>query len=200
MEQWDENWENIIGYEPWYREVQVMGDRFMQPMVVTPKFSGSIVPTIVDVIGKNIDGAYVILATDTIEAGATEGITFDQVTTLGGGVYLKAHATEATADTYYPSALTMAAATPVVPGVDEEWNPLEFVIDVQPAGATPIKDEGDVNGDGDVGIGDIVAVTNVMAGTELDEAAKAAADVNDDGEVGIGDIVAITNIMAGVKK
>lgn len=57
---------------------------------------------------------------------------------------------------------------------------------------------GDVNGDGTVGIGDIVAVTNVMAGIEQDGAVKARADVNHDGEVGIGDIVAITNIMAGL--
>ena len=59
--------------------------------------------------------------------------------------------------------------------------------------------KGDVNGDGTVGIGDIVAITNVMAGIETDEAVKARADVNDDGSVGIGDIVAITNIMAGIE-
>ena len=57
---------------------------------------------------------------------------------------------------------------------------------------------GDVNNDGQVGIGDIVAITNVMAGIETDEAIKAAANVNGDSEVGIGDIVAITNIMAGI--
>ena len=64
--------------------------------------------------------------------------------------------------------------------------------------------EGDVNNDGQVGIGDIVAITNVMAGIypeDMDDEAKAAlkarADVNHDNEVGIGDIVAITNIMAG---
>ncbi len=57
---------------------------------------------------------------------------------------------------------------------------------------------GDVNNDGEVGIGDIVAITNVMAGIETNETIKAAADVNGDGEVGIGDIVAVTNIMAGI--
>ena len=194
MEQWDENGE-IIGEVPWYREFQVMSDRYMAPMIVTPKFDGSILPTTVDVIGKNIDGEYVVLATNIIEEGATEGIYFDQITTLGGGVYLKAYATASTAETYYPKALTMAAATPVVPAYDEEWNPLEFVIDVQPAGATP--DDGDVNGDGEVGIGDIVSITNVMAGIGVNDALQKAADVNGDGEVGIGDIVAITNIMAG---
>ena len=197
-ERWDENWENIIGYEPWYREVQVMADRFIQPLVVTPKFGGNIVPTIIDVYGVNIDNQYAIVATDTLAADATEGLYLD-VPAFGDGVYLKARATETTAETYYPSARTMAQATLVMPGYDDDYNPLEFVIDLQPAGATPVFDEGDVNGDGEVGIGDIVAITNVMAGINADEAAKKAADVNGDGEVGIGDIVAITNIMAGVK-
>ena len=57
---------------------------------------------------------------------------------------------------------------------------------------------GDVNDDGQVGIGDIVAITNVMAGLAGDDFPVANADVNGDGEVGIGDIVAITNIMAGI--
>ncbi len=56
---------------------------------------------------------------------------------------------------------------------------------------------GDVNHDGQVGIGDIVAITNVMAG-DL-SISKEDADVNGDGQVGIGDIVAITNIMAGIE-
>ena len=63
--------------------------------------------------------------------------------------------------------------------------------------ATVEELNGDVNGDGMVGIGDIVTITNVMAKIENDEDKKARADVNGDGEVGIGDIVTITNIMAG---
>ena len=66
---------------------------------------------------------------------------------------------------------------------------------------------GDVNNDGQVGIGDIVAITNVMAGIfqeGMDEEAinvlKTRADVNGDEQVGIGDIVAITNIMAGIEE
>ena len=59
--------------------------------------------------------------------------------------------------------------------------------------------DGDVNGDGVVGIGDIVAVTNVMAGIAVGISIQTRADVNHDGLVGIGDIVAIMNIMAGIK-
>ena len=61
----------------------------------------------------------------------------------------------------------------------------------------PPSKTGDVNGDGEVGIADIVAVTNVMAGTTTDEAVRNRADINGDNSVGIADIVAITNIMAG---
>ncbi len=57
--------------------------------------------------------------------------------------------------------------------------------------------KGDVNVDNQVGIGDIVAITNVMAGSSTDAGLKTRSDVNGDGEVGIGDIVAITNLMAG---
>ena len=59
--------------------------------------------------------------------------------------------------------------------------------------------KGDVNLDGQVGIGDIVAITNVMAGIETNPGIVSRADVNDDGQVGIGDIVAVTNIMAGIE-
>ena len=67
----------------------------------------------------------------------------------------------------------------------------EEVVD---GGSTSIK--GDVNGDGQVGIGDIISVTNYMAG-EFNGITLEQADVNGDGEVGIGDIISITNIMAG---
>ena len=55
---------------------------------------------------------------------------------------------------------------------------------------------GDVNGDNEVNVGDIMAVINYMAGktTGID---KKDADVNGDGKVNVGDIMAIINIMAG---
>ena len=55
---------------------------------------------------------------------------------------------------------------------------------------------GDVNGDSQVGIADIVAVTSFMAGSSSN-ISLIAADVNGDGQVGIADIVALTDIMAG---
>ena len=53
--------------------------------------------------------------------------------------------------------------------------------------------KGDVDGNGTVGVGDIEAVLNIMAGGE----SNPAADVDGNGSVGVGDIEAILNIMAG---
>ncbi|MBQ3629908.1 MAG: autotransporter-associated beta strand repeat-containing protein [Prevotella sp.] len=65
-------------------------------------------------------------------------------------------------------------------------------------GDDPAPLVGDVNNDGQVGIGDIVAITNIMAGLTTDEETIQRADVNGDDDIGIGDIVTITNIMAGL--
>ena len=55
--------------------------------------------------------------------------------------------------------------------------------------------KGNVNTDGEVNVGDIVSVCNVMAGISTVD--PQLADVNSDGEVNVGDIVTICNIMAG---
>ena len=56
--------------------------------------------------------------------------------------------------------------------------------------------KGDVNGDGEVNVGDIMAVINYMAG-QTENIDKKVGDVNNDGNVNVGDIMAIINIMAG---
>ena len=55
---------------------------------------------------------------------------------------------------------------------------------------------GDVNKDGKVDVGDLVSVSNFMAG-EAESVTLADADVNKDGKVDVGDLVSISNIMAG---
>jgi len=53
--------------------------------------------------------------------------------------------------------------------------------------------KGDLNGDGKVNVGDIMAIINIMA----DGGKDMKGDVNGDGAVNVGDIMAIINIMAG---
>ena len=64
-----------------------------------------------------------------------------------------------------------------------------FKLTVEPAGGI----KGDVDGNGSVGVGDIEAVLNIMAGGINNP----AGDVDGNGSVGVGDIEAILNIMAG---
>ena len=57
---------------------------------------------------------------------------------------------------------------------------------------------GDVNGDGEANVLDIVTIVNVILGGEFaDECAAAAADVNGDGEANVLDIVQIVNGILG---
>ena len=114
----------------WNREVQIMPDRFVQPMVIKPMNNGSPVSTTVELIGRNIDNESTVVA--TAQAGA-DGATIEEVFTLGSGYYIKACAADGTLNTYYPSALLWQEGTAVLPGTDEEWNPLAFTIDVQSA-------------------------------------------------------------------
>ena len=63
------------------------------------------------------------------------------------------------------------------------------------AGDLGLNNDGDVNGDGSVDVGDIMNVINCMAGISLN---ADKADVNGDGSIDVGDIMAIINKMAGL--
>ena len=66
---------------------------------------------------------------------------------------------------------------------------VSFVINV----VKTIVKRGDANGDGQVDVGDIMAIINIMAAGNYDK----KADLNNDNQVDVGDIMAIINIMAG---
>ena len=121
------NWVDV----PWYRECQLMADRYAAPLAVKPLASGRPVPTTVDLIGEDIDGNLVVKQSATWENyGEDEAINFDMVSNLTG-VYVKARATAQTLDTYYPSALLWGDATLIKPEYDEDWNTPTVTIDVQ---------------------------------------------------------------------
>ena len=52
-------------YEPWYREAQLMYDRYMVPFTVNAMFNNELVSTTFDVIGKNRLGEIATVATVT---------------------------------------------------------------------------------------------------------------------------------------
>ena len=58
---------------------------------------------------------------------------------------------------------------------------------------------GDVNDDNEVGVGDLISVSNYMAEGEASGVTKEKADVNKDEDVGVGDLITISNIMAGTE-
>lgn len=54
---------------------------------------------------------------------------------------------------------------------------------------------GDINLDGEVGIGDISALMDIILGTDADEETKTRADINNDGEITVSDINALIIII-----
>lgn len=135
------NWVDV----PWYRECQLMADRYTAPLAVKPVASGRPVPTTVDIIGPDIDGNMVVKQSATWENyPEDEAINFDMVSNLTG-VYVKARATASTLDTYYPSALLWSDATLVKPEYDEDWNAPTITIDVQWP-MPPLTGEGTITG------------------------------------------------------
>ena len=56
---------------------------------------------------------------------------------------------------------------------------------------------GDVNGDGEVNVSDVVALANFAMGETTEGFNKEAADLNNDGEVNVSDVVALANQVMG---
>ncbi len=124
----------------WYREVQPMSDRYKAPLSVKAEYAGAAVSTTIDVISKNIDDEWTVVASKSME-DAVDGV-LDFTDSEGMDMlfqtpcYVKARATATTADTFYPSALSMGDAQTVVPGYDESWNPVVITIEVKDAAAS----------------------------------------------------------------
>lgn len=119
----------------WYREVQLMTDRYTGLLGVKAEKSGNPVSTIIDVIGQNIDGNWSVVASKSTEE-ALEGVVYFQDENgspllFQRPYYVMARATSSTANTYYPNVLTLENAQTVVPG--ESWNANVVTIEVQNA-------------------------------------------------------------------
>ena len=131
---YDENDEYVP--QLWYREAQLMADRYMAPMIIKTNFYGRPVPTTVDIYGRNLDNELVVVKSVEIEEGQTDGVTVEDLYNIGSGYLLKARDYQGWSNltaTYYPNALLWSDAETVYPNYNEDWEAFEYVIEVQPA-------------------------------------------------------------------
>ena len=124
--------------EDWYREVQLMSDRYKGKVTVKAQLGETPVATTIDAIGKNIDGKWTVMASQ--QANAEEGIAiFEQdwetetdSRLFYGQYYLKARATDNTLETYYPATPLWEKATLIDVNFDNAWEGNEANILLQP--------------------------------------------------------------------
>lgn len=136
--------------EDWYREVQLMTDRYKGCLTVKAALDGNAVSTTIDVVGKNIDGQYSVIA--SMEMNTDGEAVFEQDWNTGtdnrvflGDHYVKARATESTMETYYPATSLWTSASPVSIESENSWNPKQVEISLQPIPA-PLTGIGVIEG------------------------------------------------------
>ena len=122
-------------YEPWYREAQLMYDRYMVPFTVNAMFNNALVSTTFDVIGKNRLGEIGVVATVTPKE-LEEGVASFEV--FQGKYYVRAHKAEGMMDTYFPNVQLWSEAEEIEPeprSWEEDWKPTSVSIAMQAAPA-----------------------------------------------------------------
>ena len=112
----------------------------------------------------------------TFEVGS-EGYTFNVVLSQGDSGHQSVDVTGISKDIYLEITSTTNKYT--VADITDQYNWLV----------------GDVNGDGEVNIGDVTAVIDIILSGQADEAMLLRADVNGDSEVNIGDVTTIIDII-----
>ena len=144
MPVWGEG-EEPEGYEEMCREAQILGERYIRPLTIKPVFKGIPVSTSVDILGKGVDGKLNVVATLTAEE-AEDGVFSTEV--FKGKYFIKTHATQGMADTYYPSALVWTEAEIVEPDAtdwSEDWQPTSAIIEMVEALA-PLQGSSTIEG------------------------------------------------------
>lgn len=142
---------NMGDDEKWYREAQVMSDRYKGILKVKAQLDGSAVPATIDVVGKDIDGNWGVVASQEVNPETGEAV-FEQNWETGtdnrifqGDYYVKARATDSTMETYYPATSFWTSAS-LVDIIDENmWNAKQVEINLQPMPA-PLAGTGVIEG------------------------------------------------------
>ena len=81
-------------------------------------------------------------------------------------------------------------ATDMAGNVEQKELKREFTLNLS-------EGDGDVNGNGQLDIGDAVSVVNYLAGKPSENFVETAADMNKNGKIDIGDAVSILNVLVG---
>jgi len=145
---WDDTSDYILRFDrgtpeqSWLRPVQIYCMMYYnQPIVINAS-----VNTPIDIIGRNIDNQWSVVANyDT--SGVAEGDYFRMV---WGKYCLKARGTATTLPTYYPDKLMWYEATSATPGTDgydEQYNPITNTYYIQAvAKPAPLTGSGTISG------------------------------------------------------
>ena len=129
----------------WFRECQIMIDRYYMPLGIKAEVAGAPVATTVEAWGPDIDGNIVFKGAAVTDPESEEDIYIDELMTVGSGYYLKAMAVDGTLDTYYPSAPIWSEGYTVFPEMDEDWNYAVYTIDMLPT-PPPLTGNGVIEG------------------------------------------------------
>lgn len=143
--------------ELWYREVQIMSDRFKGQLNVKALQEGTAVPTTIDVIGKDIDGKWGVVASQEVNAETGEAVfqqdweTDTDSRIFFGEYYVKARSTASTMETFYPSTPIWTSASLVDIASENMWDPRQVDIALQLSPA-PLTGTGLIEGNVDTGL------------------------------------------------
>ena len=113
-----ETGEIIEGTYIFFPAAQAIPYMYQLPLTVKVENGANPIETIVDLIGQNLDGEWVTMASQKTYNG--------EATLLAclADYYVRARGTDDTDDTYYPGVKSIDEATTVRPGQDEEYNPV----------------------------------------------------------------------------
>lgn len=121
----------------WYREAQIMTDRYKGQLNVKPLKDGNAVATTIDVIGKDIDGKWGVVASQEVNSETGEAVFEQNWETdtdnriFFGEYYVKARSTDSTLETFYPSTPIWTSASLVDIEHENMWDPKQVEIALQ---------------------------------------------------------------------
>lgn len=108
----------IEGSYFFFPTAQAIPYMYQQPLTVKVENGADPIETVVDLIGQNLDGEWVTMASQKTYNNEATLLAFP------ADYYVRARGTDDTDDTYYPGVKSIDLATTVRPGLDKDDNPV----------------------------------------------------------------------------